>query len=141
MLIRLVFLSVSTIWILPKTLSFSNSYFFFAYLPFFTMFIIVLHNGVKSILVREAWFVTCIRIEISSSSEMKKCKTFSYAFSGVQIFSLYHTPLLTLPYQWLVYRMEKENPWILRGFCYNCHNFIRFVLMKNTTWSWINVFF
>ena len=76
-------------------------------------------------------------------------KTFSYAFSGVQIvslwckttLSLYHTPLLTLSYHWSVYRIENKNPWIRQGFCCNCHNFVWFILMKNTTWSWINAVF
>ena len=74
-------------------------------------------------------------------------KIFSYAFSGVQIvslwrkttLSLYHTSL-TLSYRRLVYRIENKNPWIKRGSCCNCHNFVRFNLMKNTTWSWISFF-
>ena len=71
-------------------------------------------------------------------------KTFSYAFSGGQIvslwcettLSLYHTSL-TLSYRWSVYRMENKNPCIKQSFCCNCHNFVRFILMKNTTWSWM----
>ena len=80
--IRLVFLSVSTIWTVKycsKNLHFQSLIFFSLFVIFYSLSsrllparplcFIVPHNGVKSIHVRKAWIVTCIGTENSDISK------------------------------------------------------------------------